>query len=323
MITRLFRSNYSIISCILWLALLFGIRSQLSLAHFSDSNVNGAAKIFESLSRTPFTETASLFVIIMLIAFSSYLFNNKYIIDHYRSFLPMLISISLLGSGVSIFTLHPAHLGILFLLLAFLPLFNLEKSLKAQNNLINSALILSFGSLLEPTLLYFLPLLWISAIIFKRLTIKTFLASLIGWFIPYILLIGIFFLTDQLEPWFKQYKLTFQIGNYALNEINQGLIVLLILVAINVPFVLYSLQVKTDRIKTFSRKVIGSVAVFFLLTVVLFTIGAIPFKAFYIYSSFPLSILFSIHLNHIRPRLAGLVIVMLLAGTLIGFISEF
>ncbi len=323
MIIRHFRSNYSILSTFIWLLFLAILNSRVEWEFTPAECPCAALQLIDFLNVTAFGELASLFIIISLIAFSSYLFNNSYIIDQYRSFIPMLITVTFLGAGKYIFILSPAHFGLLFIMLALLSLLNIDSAVKPQNSVTNAALLLSGGSLLNPALLYFVPVIWMTAGIFKYLNLRTFLASLIGLIIPYLLLVGIVYLVGDLQSLSTNFANHFQAFNYSFESINQGFVVFLVCIGAIALMVLSTLRSKTERLKTYSRNVIAVIILFLLLDIVYFSFGLIPLRSFFIYSSFPLSILLSIHLNHIRPGISNAIIIYLMIASLIGFIAEF
>ena len=87
--------------------------------------------------------------------------------------------------------------------LAFLlSLFFLFKSYQQQNptgDLFHSFLFVGVGSLCLPELTWVVPLLWIGAYRFQSLSVRSFLASLLGWSLPYWLLFGYAYGVDRME----------------------------------------------------------------------------------------------------------------------------
>lgn len=323
MIAKHFRSNFSILTTLFWVILIFILNAQVNGSAHIDFDTSLSGQFIKFIEASEFGEMTSLFLVISLISFSSYLFNNSYIIDQYRSFLPMFIAVILLGSGNFMLTLDSAHFGLLFILLTLLSLLNMENAVKPQNNITNASLLLSAGSLLDPHLLYFIPLIWITAIIFKRLNLRAFFASLIGIITPYIIATSIFYLRDTLDYQLILFADQFTAFKWSVPSVHQGFLVFLAFIGIVSLITLASLQKKTDRLKTHSRHVITVVLLFLLLTIAYFSFGLITLKSAFIYWSFPLSILFSIHLNNIRPKTSNVSIILLLIVSLIGFIAEF
>lgn len=323
MIAKHFRSNFSILTTLFWVVLIFILNSQLSASDPSVLNTSISGQLINFLMASEIGEISSLFVFISLIAFSSYLFNNSYIIDQYRSFLPMFLAVIMLGAGNFMLALDSAHIGLLFILLTLLSLLNITNAAKPQNNITNASLLLSTGSLLVPHLLYFIPIIWITAIIFKHLNIRAFFASLVGIFTPYLIASSIYYLNDTFDSQLILFTDQFTAFNYSIPNINQGFLVFLAFIGVIFLITLASLQKKTDRLKTYSRNVIAVILVFLLLSIAYFSFGLINLKSVFIYCSFPLSILFSIHLNNVRPKISNASIILLLIASLIGFIAEF
>lgn len=105
-----------------------------------------------------------------------------------KSYLPMLLYLLFISTNIDFFPLKSTSLGVFCLILAIYQLFISYHEPESRENAYNAALLISLGSLLWIHLLWFMPLLWFGMYKFRALTIRTFLASLLGistiyWFV--------------------------------------------------------------------------------------------------------------------------------------------
>ncbi len=94
--------------------------------------------------------------------------------------LPFLFYILFISTNPDFFPLKSTSVGVFCLILALYQLFTSYHDPEAREKAYNAALLLGIGSLLWIHLLWFLPLLWIGMYNFRTLTLRTFLASLLG-----------------------------------------------------------------------------------------------------------------------------------------------
>lgn len=102
------------------------------------------------------------------------------------------------------FFLHPWQPTLfvpLLVLLAFSQLFRSYESIHAPVHSFHAFLFLGGGSLLFPQLLFLIPFFYLGMISFRALSVKSFLAGLLGLTLPYWFLFGYALCTDRLE-WF-------------------------------------------------------------------------------------------------------------------------
>ncbi len=90
-------------------------------------------------------------------------------------------------------------------LLALIFLFRSYQGENAPPYLFHTFAFMGTGSLFVPQLTYLIPVMWIGAYNFRSLNIKSWVASIIGWALPYWLLFGYAYLTDRLDLFFAPF----------------------------------------------------------------------------------------------------------------------
>jgi hypothetical protein len=107
-----------------------------------------------------------------------------------KTYLPFFLYIFFISANPDFFPLNPASIGIVFIIASLYLLFLSYHDSEARKLAYNTALILSTGSLLWAHILCFFPLFWYGMYLFRTLTLRTFLASLLGLATVYWLLLG-------------------------------------------------------------------------------------------------------------------------------------
>lgn len=117
-----------------------------------------------------------------------------------KTLLPLFMNIFLVSTNPKFFPLNPASFGVFFLIVAITFLFASYHDQDARSAAYNSALIISLGSLVWIHILWFMPLFWHGMSRFRTLTLRTFLASLMGIATIYWFLLGWCVWTRDFSP---------------------------------------------------------------------------------------------------------------------------
>ncbi len=115
------------------------------------------------------------------------------------------VSLYWLMTSVCIF-LHPLSRIVFIPLLFIVAMFYLFRSYESEKpsfNIFSSFFFLSIGSILFPSLIYFTPLIFISMISFRCMTVKSFCAGLTGILTPYWFLFAYSFLYDRMDIFYE------------------------------------------------------------------------------------------------------------------------
>jgi len=94
-------------------------------------------------------------------------------------------------------SLSPAHLVVMAAPVAYFPLLHSYQRPRLTFHSFLLFLTLSVASLACPQLLLMVPLLWVSQIIMRSMSLKGFVASLLGIVVPYFLLFTFLYCTDR------------------------------------------------------------------------------------------------------------------------------
>ena len=90
----------------------------------------------------------------------------------------------------SLHMLYAGDLAAASFLVALFFLFKSYQQARPTGSLFHAFVFIGLGSLLFPQLMLFAPIFWIGAYNFQSLQPKSFFASLVGWSVPYWLLLG-------------------------------------------------------------------------------------------------------------------------------------
>jgi len=140
----------------------------------------------------PNKETSYLTGLLLMAGGAFFLHRMNYALALIRekTYLPFFLYILLISTNPDFFPLTPASFGVPFLVIAIYQLFISYHNEEAQGLAYTTALLLSLCSLLWVQVLWFFPLFWFGMHNFKTLTVRTFLASLMGLFTTYWFLLG-------------------------------------------------------------------------------------------------------------------------------------
>ncbi len=128
------------------------------------------------------------YVLHALIGFFLIQLNNMFAIIRMQASLQTSIYFMLIAACPHIHTLYAGDVAAAAFLVALFFLFDSYQRTYPMVNLFYSFMCIGLGSLVFPQLTWLAPLFWIGAYMFQSLTFKSFLASLVGWIMPFWLL---------------------------------------------------------------------------------------------------------------------------------------
>ncbi|MBR5298158.1 MAG: hypothetical protein IKU29_09895 [Parabacteroides sp.] len=129
-------------------------------------------------------------VLILGGAFLIHRANYVLVLIREKTSLPFLFYVLFISTNPDFFPLKPTSVGVFCLILAIYQLFTSYHDPEAREKAYHAALLIGIGSLLWIHLLWFLPLFWIGMYNFRSLTVRTFLASVLGVLTVYWFLLG-------------------------------------------------------------------------------------------------------------------------------------
>lgn len=117
-----------------------------------------------------------------------------------KTLLPLFLNLFLISTNPKFFPLNPASFGVFFMIVAMNFLFMGYHDRNARSLVYNLSLIISLGSLLWIHILWFIPLFWYGLYRFRMLTVRSFLASVVGVVTIYWFLLGWCVWTRDFSP---------------------------------------------------------------------------------------------------------------------------
>jgi len=232
---------------------------------------------------------------LLLTGFNAYLIgllNNRFTIIRARSFLPVLFFIFLLSCWHDTHSLVFSHASLTLFILAIFVFFSAYHNNLATEQAFLSSLLIATASLIFEPLIFLIPILWIGFILFRSLSFRMLLATLIGVLTPWLIYITArtylqfdFLISNQIQS-------SFQIGlpvlNRPINEIIylSGLFIIFIISIIGI----YT-EINNDSLKT--RAYIHFIII---LALAAFILSMLFMRFFYVFLPFvamPFAILVS------------------------------
>lgn len=204
MLLRLFSSTRSIS-----VILIFLFTAILWLPSFLDS---GAPPISQSESMILYSFIEgflannlflSKVLAIIFLLFQSYLLiliSEKYILLQHRNFFPALFFLLIASFYPGLQHFSAALIGSLFLIICINFFFETYDKDSLSYRFFDSGLILGLGSLFYAKLVLFLPVIWIAAIILRKMDWRELVMPVLGVALPLFVVVGIDFLRDE-YPW--------------------------------------------------------------------------------------------------------------------------
>lgn len=132
--------------------------------------------------------------------------NNTFAIIRMRASVQTSIYFLLISVCPSLHVLYAGDLAAAAFLVALFFLFNSYQQARPTVSLFHAFVFIGLGSLLFPQLMLFIPIFWIGAYSFQSLQPKSFFASLVGWSVPYWLLLGHAFYYGQMDLFCQPFR---------------------------------------------------------------------------------------------------------------------
>lgn len=254
------------------------------------------------------------FILAILIAIIINKMTNEYLLFGKPTFLPAVLFIVLCSGFVSIQILNPVWIFALFFILSLDNFFASTLHHNPAENCFNGALLYSIGSLFYGKALLLAPVIWFIMIGLRSANVRSFLASILGFGLPYLIL---FFIPIQLSQQKDLYDLIVFNMTVPMKMISYSIPfyiyvgVLMSIITLSLVSVLGKYSSKKIITRNFYKIFLISVLFLFALTLTrIFSIEIIPVLA--IGSSFLLTHLF----NNIRsPKVSSALLYLLLIST--------
>lgn len=200
MILRIFKSSYIAqilflisLTLILWLPTFL----KPNPIAFTSSNVfTDFIFEIELLNNTSLSKIIG-FLLLLTEAFILTFIFSKHQLTHRNSFLSGFLFVLFLSRTPNHLGLNPSLIALLLLLVSLYNMLESYKVSRPLNNLLSTSIIFSLAGFFVPAILYLFPIILLSQIIFQSFSWRSIPISLIGLFLPYLILGFAFFWFDK------------------------------------------------------------------------------------------------------------------------------
>ena len=146
------------------------------------------------------------FILYAVIGYFLIQLNNTFAIIRMRASVQTSVYFLLISVCPSLHMLYAGDLAAASFLVALFFLFKSYQQARPTGSLFHAFVFIGLGSLLFPQLMLFAPIFWIGAYNFQSLQPKSFFASLVGWSVPYWLLLGHALYYGQMELFCQPFR---------------------------------------------------------------------------------------------------------------------
>ncbi len=221
-------------ACIaLWMTDFIGSFYNLPIAHQSGSTDNSISFF---LGNGLLVNILSL-IITLVNSFLIAQINNKFTIIRTRTFLPIFCFLLLMSCWYPTHSAITSQLTLTLFIFAVFNFFNMLRDNKASEQAFLGSLLISVSSLLINQFIFLIPVCWFGFIIFQSLSLRTFLASVMGTLAPWILYLAVIFLLNpsvnlqQLFSTILDFNFTF-ISFTLVEYIYAGVMVIILIISV-------------------------------------------------------------------------------------------
>ena len=173
---------------------------------------------FDGLGLSDGLNAAICFLIYGVVGYLLVLLNNAYAIIRMRASAQTAFYLLFLAACPGVHQhLHVGCLAALLFLASLHFLFHSYQRRNPEGDLTHAFLFLGLGSLVFPQITWLAPIYWIGAWMFQSLRLKSFLASLIGWTIPYWFLFCMAYFFGEMEFLYAPFRELVHVRELAYN----------------------------------------------------------------------------------------------------------
>lgn len=177
--------------------------------------------------------------------------NNKYTIIRTRSFLPVLFFVLLMASWHETHTVVISHIALSLILLSFFAIFRVYRNRNASEQAFLSSFLIALASIFIEPLILFIPLIWIGLILFHSMSLRNFLATIVGVITPWILYAAVKLYYQPDLTWLLSISESFQLGIPILGRpLNELIYIAIIFVLSIIGLVGLSANINQDSMQT-------------------------------------------------------------------------
>ena len=248
--------------------------------------------------------------------------NNRFTIIRTRTFLPILIFLILMSTWNQTHIMIGSLFGLTLFIFALFNFFNMSRDRKASEQAFTGSFLISVVSLLINPLIFVIPVCWVGFMMFQSFSFRTFLASIFGVLIPWIIYLSVqyslvpdFDITKHINIYLN---IDYTFSTYALSEIIYavaiGIIMLISIIG------MYSIT-NSDAINT--RNKLNFLFLLLLSVIVLALLFRNQFASFLPFIALIYSILISHPLTLKQNNFYGILFVVFCLFNIVFVISKY
>ncbi len=154
--------------------------------------------IYHLVNDKALVQVISGIVMVVLLAYTIQLVNDRYMFIRIKSKLPALLFVVIVGGFVPMHTLHPVYFGALFTLISIYRLFGIFDTKKAYSSTFDVGFLLGVGALFYLDVAVLIPAFIVGiALLGREVGWREFTTLLLGFFLPFVFSAAYAVLTDS------------------------------------------------------------------------------------------------------------------------------
>lgn len=195
-----------LITAICWVVSVFLVPEELAGTASEIGGVYSFVKLIPIQDLPLWINQAICFLLHLTIGYFLISLNNTFGIIRIRASVQTSVYLLLMAACPALHILSTGDAAAVALLLSIFFLFASYQNPNGTQELFESFILLGVGSLAFPQLTLFAPILWMGAFSFQSLTVRSFMASVLGWSLPYWFILGYSFFTEQMELFYRPFQ---------------------------------------------------------------------------------------------------------------------
>jgi hypothetical protein len=180
------------VSCGLWILSFFADR----VGDYSNLNSSLSLGVQNYISPNPLISNIICILITLINAFLLVQLNNRFTVIRTRTFLPILIFLMLMSTWSKTHSAIVSQLSLTFFIFAIFYFFRMARDKKASEQAFMGSLLISTTSIFLNPFIFIIPICWIGFMLFQSLSLRTFLASILGTLAPWIIYLSASYLVS-------------------------------------------------------------------------------------------------------------------------------
>lgn len=113
--------------------------------------------------------------------------NNRFTIIRTRTFLPIITFLLLMSTWSVTHIANGSHIALTLFILSLFYFFSMSRDKKSSEQAFMGSILISISSIVFNPFVFFIPIFWIGFMMFQSLSLRTFLASILGTLTPWII----------------------------------------------------------------------------------------------------------------------------------------